>query len=196
MYKINTILTFFQRIGEVSALFSNDAYLYHIFASMEKWVKPFLIGAAAFVAYRFFSLWQMVNSLNWSFQSIRFSRPKLRSLADSYVLNIGFKIYNPTSTTIYINRVSGYVEYDGYILGRYNLKGFKVNAGDTKLNVELDLDPKYVATILIPDLTTRKAPRFTLITNATFFMGLEITNRFTFNVKDYLPEGVSQIFFK
>lgn len=163
---------------------------------MQKWVKPFLIGAGAFVLYRAFSLWQMIDSLNWSFQSIRFTRPKLRQLADSYIMNIGFKIYNPTNTTLFISKVSGYVEYDGYILGRYSLKGFKVNAGDTKLNVELDLDPKYVATILIPDLTNRKAPIMTLITNATFFMGLQITNRFTFNVKDYLPEGVSQILFK
>lgn len=163
---------------------------------MQKWVKNLLIGGAAFVAYRIFTLWQMVNNLNWSFQSVRFTRPKIRSLADSYIMNIGFKINNPTSTTIVINSVTGYVEYDGYVMGKYSIKGFKLNAGDTNLNVELDLDPKYVATILIPDLVSRKAPIMTLVTNASFFMGLKITNRFTFNVKDYLPEGLSQILFK
>jgi hypothetical protein len=163
---------------------------------MSKFWKNALIIGGAFVAYRLYKLWEMVNSLNWSFQSVRFTRPKLKSLADSYVLNIGFVINNPSSTTLYINNVYGYVSYDGYILGKYNLGAVKINTGNTKLNVELDLDPKYVATILIPDLVTRKAPTMTLITNATFFLGLSIKNEFTFNVKDYLPEGVSQLFFK
>lgn len=163
---------------------------------MNKTIKNLLIGGAAFVVYRLYSLWNMVNSLNWSFQSVRFSRPKIKSLADSYMLSVGFKINNPSSTTLWINGLRGYIEYDGYVLGNYYMPKVRINAGDTKLNVDIDLDPKYVATILIPDLVSRKAPVMTLVTNANFFLGLEITNRFKFNVKDYLPEGVSQLFFK
>lgn len=163
---------------------------------MPKWLKNALIVGGAFAAYRLYKLWEMVNNLNWSFQYVRFTRPKIKSLTDSYIMNVGFKIYNPTQTTILINSVNGYVEYDGYVMGKYNIKGFKLNAGETTLNVELNLDPKYVATILIPDLTNRQAPIMTLVTNATFFLGFQITNRFTFNVKDYIPEGLSQILFK
>jgi hypothetical protein len=163
---------------------------------MNKALKGFMIGAAAFVAYRLYSLWSMVNSLNWSFQNVRFTRPKFNTILDSYIMSVAFKVHNPSSTTLWINGLNGFIEYDGYILGRYSMPKVRINAGETKLNIDIDLDPKYVASVLIPDLVSRKAPVMTLVTNANFFLGLEITNRFKFNVRDYLPEGVSQLFFK
>lgn len=163
---------------------------------MQRWVKNLLIGGGAFVAWRLYKLWEMFNSLNWSFQSVRFTRPKLQNLADSYVMTIGFKIHNPSNTTLWINGLDGYVEYDGYILGRYSMGKVRIDRGDTRLNVELNLDPKYVATILIPDLVSRKAPVMTLISNANLILGIKVSNTFKFNVKDYLPEQINQIFFK
>ena len=164
--------------------------------TMQKWVKNALIGGAAFVAYRAFKLYEMFNSLNWSFQSIRFTRPNLRTIADSYIMNIGLVINNPTDTTLWINRVDGYVQYDGYVIGKYNLGKLKIEKGNTRLNIELDLDPKYVASILLPDLIARKAPIFTLIVNAKFILGIGIVERFDFNVKDYLPSDLTKAIFK
>jgi hypothetical protein len=163
---------------------------------MQKWVKNALIGGAAFVAYRLYKLWEMFNSLNWSFQNVRFTRPKLKSLADSYIMSIGFKIHNSSSTTLILNGLTGYIEYDGYVLGRFSMGKTKIERGDTKITIDIDLDPKYVATILIPDLVSRKAPVMTLIINAELFLGIKVREKFKFNVKDYLPEGVSQLFFK
>ena len=163
---------------------------------MQKWVKNALIGGAAFIAYRAFKLYEMFNSLNWSFQSIRFTRPILSKLADSYVLNIGLVINNPTDTTLWINQVDGYVEYDGYIIGRYNIGKLKIDRGNTKVNIELDLDPKYVASILLPDLISRKAPIFRLIVNAKFILGIGIVEKFDINVKDYLPTDLTKAIFK
>ena len=163
---------------------------------MQKWAKNLLIGGAAFVAYRLYKLWEMFNSLNWSLQNVKFTRPKLKSLADSYVLSIGIDISNPSTTTLIINSLYGYVEYDGVILGRYDLGQIRIERGTTRLNIELDLDPKYVATILIPDLVSRKAPIFTLVSNAKFILGISVANRMKFNVRDYLPTEVSQLFFK
>ena len=163
---------------------------------MQKWVRDALIGAAAFVAWRGYKLWEMFNGLNWSFQSVRFSRPKLKSLADSYVMTIRIKITNPSSSTLWINSLDGYIDYDGYILGRYTMGKVRINAGTTTLNIDLDLDPKYVATILLPDLINRKAPVMHLITNASFILGIKVKNVFKFNVKDYLPENLSQVIFK
>jgi hypothetical protein len=163
---------------------------------MQKWVKNALIGAAAFVAYRGFKLWEMFNGLNWSFQSVRFSRPKLKSLADSYIMTINVKIHNPSSTTLWINSLEGYIDYDGYILGRYSMGKVRINAGTTNLSIELDLDPKYVATILLPDLINRKAPVMSLISNASFILGIKVKNVFKFNIKEYLPDNLSQVIFK
>lgn len=163
---------------------------------MQKWVKNILIGGAAFVAYRLYKLWEMFGNLNWSFQSIRFSRPNIKSIFDSYVVTIGLKIHNPSSTTLYIDSIRGYLEYDGYVLGRYATRKVKINSGDTSVSIEVELDPKYVASTLIPDLVNRKAPQMRLVTNAVLFLNVEVTNSFTFNVKDYLPDGVNQIFFK
>ena len=163
---------------------------------MQKWVKNLLIGAAAFTAYRLYKLWEMFNSLNWSFQNIRFTRPKIKTLTDSYILSIGIVINNPSSTTLWINSLTGYVEYDSYVLGRYSMGRVKIEKGNTKLNIELDLDPKYVATILLPDLVNRKAPIFKLITNAEFFLGIRVRNEFEFNVKDYIPSPVGELLFK
>lgn len=163
---------------------------------MQKWVRNALIGGAAFVAYRLYKLYEMFNSLNWSFQSIRFTRPILKSLADSYVMNIGIVVNNPTETTLWVNRVSGYVEYDGYVVGKYNIGKVKIDKGNTKLPINFDLDPKYVATILVPDLISRKAPIFTITVNANFMLGISITNKFDVNVKDYLPEDITKAIFK
>jgi hypothetical protein len=163
---------------------------------MQKWVKNALIGGAAFIAYRAFKLYEMFNSLNWSFQSIRFTRPTLSKLADSYILNIGLVINNPTDTTLWINQVDGYLEYDGYIIGRYNIGKLKIDRGNTKVNIELDLDPKYVASILLPDLISRKAPIFRLIVNAKFIFGIGIVEKFDINVKDYLPTDLTKAIFK
>lgn len=163
---------------------------------MQKWVKNALIGGAAFIAYRAFKLYEMFNSLNWSFQSIRFTRPILAKLADSYVLNIGIVINNPTDTTLWINRVDGYLEYDGYVIGKYNLGKLKINRGNTRVNIELELDPKYVASILLPDLISRKAPIFKLILNAKFLLGIGVVERFDINVKDYLPTDLTKAIFK
>jgi len=163
---------------------------------MQKWVRNVLIGGAAFVAYRAFKLYEMFNSLNWSFQSLRFTRPILKKLADSYVLNIGIVINNPTDTTLYINKIDGYVEYDGYIIGRYDIGGLKIESGNTNMKIILDLDPKYVSTILIPDLISRKAPIFTIIVNAKFIFGIGVVEKFQVNVKDYLPEDITKAIFK
>lgn len=163
---------------------------------MQKWVKGALIGGAAFVAYRLYKLYEMFNSLNWSFQSIRFTRPNIRTIADSYVMNIGVVVNNPTNTTLWVNRINGYVSYDGYVIGNYVIGRVKIEQGNTNLTINLELDPKYVASILIPDLISRKAPIFTIIMNAKFILGIGVVEKFEVNVKDYLPEDLNKAIFK
>lgn len=163
---------------------------------MQKWVRNALIGGAAFVGYRLYKLYEMFNSLNWSFQSLRFTRPTLKQLADSYVLNIGIVINNPTTTRLIINNVDGYVEYDGYVIGKYNIGKLAIERGNTRITIPLDLDPKYVSSILVPDLISRKAPIFTIILNARFILGMGVMERFSVNVKDYLPEDITKAIFK
>ena len=72
----------------------------------------------------------------------------------------------------------------------------RINAGTTNLSIELDLDPKYVATILLPDIINRKAPVMSLISNASFILGIKVRNVFKFNIKEYLPDNLSQVIFK
>lgn len=163
---------------------------------MQKWVKNALIGGAAYVAYRFYKLYEMFNSLNWSFQNIRFTRPIIKNIADSYVMNVGIVVNNPTETTLHINRVTGYVEYDGYVVGKYDIGKVKIEKGNTPINIKFNLDPKYVATILVPDLISRKAPIFNITVNANFMLGISITEKFQVNVKDYLPEDITKAIFK
>jgi hypothetical protein len=163
---------------------------------MQKWVKNILIGGTAFVAYRLYKLWEMFNSVNWSFQRIQFTKPKLSNIFDSYMVKVTLKVHNPSSTTLYIDSLNGYLEYDGYVLGRYYTRKVTIKGGDTPIEIEFDLDPKYVASILIPDLINRKAPIMTFVTNAVLFLNIEVTNKFEFNPKDYLPSDISQVFFK
>jgi hypothetical protein len=163
---------------------------------MQKWVKNALIGGAAFVAYRLYKLYEMFNSLNWSFQSIRFTRPNIRTIADSYVMNIGVVVNNPTNTALWVNKIDGYVSYDGYVIGNYVIGRVKIEQGNTNLTINLELDPKYVASILIPDLISRKAPIFTIILNAKFMLGIGVVEKFEINVKDYLPEDLNKAIFK
>lgn len=162
---------------------------------MDKSLKAIGLTALAFVGYRAYKLYELGNSFDFEFYGMKFQRPaNWQEALNKYQVVMIFRIKNPTKTTMQMRGVEGSIQEGTDIIARFKTGKFTIKAGETFINVVTDLDPKYVASSLIPSILSRLAPIFDVKLTTIFPFGLKYTTDFKVNVKEYIPTDYQALF--
>lgn len=160
-----------------------------------RFLKTAAVTALAFVAYRAYKLWELMNSFSYRYTGLYFIRPKnVKEVLNSFGMVLEVAIMNPTNTQVQINGVHGGVFYKNILIGTYKMKGFEIlPAGDTPVKVQVRIASDMAASI-VGDILNKQFPVFRVDMYVSLLYGF--TKKLTFNVdsKDYLPQNLTNIF--
>jgi LEA14-like dessication related protein len=160
-----------------------------------QFLKTALITATAFIAYRGYKLWELINSFSYRYTSLYFIRPKnVKELLDSFGMVLEIAIMNPTATSVTISGVHGGVFYKNTLIGTYRIGQIKVQpAGDTPVKIQVRVASDMAAQIAM-DITKKQFPVFDVRANVDLLFGITKQIKFTVDSKDYVPAGLTNVF--
>ena len=160
-----------------------------------KFLKTAAVTALAFVAYRAYKLWELMNSFSYRYTGLYFERPKnVKELLNSFGLVLEMAIMNPTSTSIKLSGVNGGIYYKGTLIGTFNIGNINVlPSGDTPIKVRSRISTEMAARI-VSDIAKKEFPVFDIHVNVNLLFGLTKKIIFNVNSKDYLPSNTTNVF--
>jgi hypothetical protein len=164
---------------------------------MNKTLRNFGIASLAFVAYRGYKLYELANSIDFEFYGLKFQKPaNLQQGFNAYQVVIILKIKNPTKTPLSMKGIEGEIIEGTDVITRFKTGNFSIKGGDNFVNIIAELQPKYVATNILPFLIAKQSPIFDIRARVIFPFGFKYATGFKIKVSDYLPKDFNAILFK
>lgn len=164
---------------------------------MDKTLRNLGVGALAFIAYRGYKLYELANSIDFEFYGMKFQKPaSVQKGLDRYQLVLIIKFKNPTKTSLAMRGVEGDITEGTDIIAKFKTGAFEIKADDSYMNIIVDLEPKYVATNIVPYLLAKQSPIFKIRTAIIFPFGFKLNTTFDVKVSDYIPKEYASTFFK
>jgi hypothetical protein len=156
-------------------------------------IRTAIVSAVAFVAYRAYKLWELVNSFSYRVSGLYFVRPsKLKDVLNKFELVVEYTIMNPTSATFPLNGIVGGIYYKNVLLGSFRTGAFKIRSGDTPIKVSILLTPQNAAE-LVQDITKKNFPIFDVRMGVILPFGFEKKMEFRVDSKEYLPADMFNV---
>lgn len=122
---------------------------------MNKIVKNALLWGGAFVAYRFYKLYEMGNAIIYKPVGIKFKRG---ATLNDLVIQIKMELLNPTKTIVTMRGIDGELIIKGQTIGFFSAGAFKIDAGISHFNMDFKVDFFKVGAELIQAIVSKKTP--------------------------------------
>ena len=133
-------------------------------------------------AYRLYQIYKTGNAIAYSVKAVKFKRVDGR-----FAVVVDFDIFNPTSVTISLKKVTGKLASGSYVLSNFTSQAFKINPGHNVIPITFYLDSMNVVSFIANAITTKKFPIFNVETT-THLALFNYTDRFAINTADYMPD--------
>lgn len=142
-----------------------------------------VIGVVAIAgAYRLYQIWKTGNAIAYSVKGVKFKRVEGR-----FAVVVDFDIFNPTSNSITLKKVTGKLASGNYVLSNFTSGSFTIKPGHNVVPITFYLDTMNVVSFIANSITTKKFPIFNVETTSHLAL-FNYTDRFAINTADYLTD--------
>ena len=156
------------------------------FWSMDKNVKTLLLLGGAFIAYKFYKLYELGTSIIYTFKNVTFVRPV--NTNDHFIIRVRVEIMNPTKTTLPMRGVIGKLMWDGNVLSEFNTGQFTINAGISSIYMNFEVTAESVKHIV--ELVTKKQFPVFDVEQTNLLPFFKVTERYKVDTKASLNEAI------
>lgn len=153
---------------------------------MDKNVKTLLLLGGAFVAYKFYKLYELGTSIIYTFKNVTFVRPV--NTNDHFIIRVRVEIMNPTKTTLPMRGVTGKLMWDGNVLSEFNTGQFTINAGISSIYMNFEINAESVKSIV--ELVTKKQFPVFEVEQTNYLPFFKFTEKYSVDTKSALNEAI------
>ena len=153
---------------------------------MDKNLKAILLLGGAFIAYRFYKLYELGTSIIYTFKNVTFVRPV--NTNDDFIIRVRTEIMNPTKTTLRMRGVIGKLMWDGIVLSEFNTGAFTITSGISSIYMDFHVKPDVVKQI-VSMVTKKQFPVFD-VEQTNLLPFFKVTERYKVDTKASLNEAI------
>ena len=150
--------------------------------------KGVLTIVAVAGAYRLYKIWKTGNAIAYSVKGVKFKR-----LDGRFAVVVDFDIFNPTSTSIGLKKVTGKLASANFVLSNFTSGAFEIKPGHNIVPIIFYLDSLNVVKFIANAITLKKFPIFNVETTSHLAL-FNYTDRFAINTADYASDIQSIVF--
>jgi hypothetical protein len=150
--------------------------------------KGVLTIVAVAGAYRLYKIWKTGNAIAYSVKGVKFKR-----LDGRFAVVVDFDIFNPTSTSIGLKKVTGKLASGNYVLSNFTSQPFEIKPGHNVVPIVFYLDSLQIVKFIANSITTKQYPVFNVETTSHLAL-FNYTDRFAINTANYISDIQAIVF--